>query len=307
MAGDLEGEILGDYELQGRISESSASELYAAKNRFDDTPCAVKVFKKPASRLGPLMQSIDTRRKLKHPNIVTILDADEDNGKYYMAMEMCGKSLRQKIKSGPLPEEEAVNTAISVLKGLEYLHEQGFLSEAVRPENILECADDAKLLVAGTVQTKNYLSPEQEEGKRLSESTDIYSLGTVLYEALKGHRPVGAFESTGNTALDNVINKSRERKPDKRYQAAKEMQLALEQAVTVQDDEVAEDPQPAPAPEPTPEPATEVSPAYIRAAHIAIAGAGLIFFTILFGILAKSCSLDESYYQKPAIEKQADK
>ena|GEM_PF-4777906 len=95
-------------------------------------------------------------------------------------------------------------------------------------------------------------------------------------------------EPNGTDAIDSVINENRT--PDEAYQ---------EQTVPVPEESQQYSAS-------VPEPAA-VSPAYIRAAHIAIAGAGLIFFTILFGALAKSCDLDESYYQKPAIEKQADK
>ncbi len=146
--------------------------------------------------------------QLSHPHIVTVIDRGEDDGQQYIVFEYIdGENLKQLIeRTGPLPTRRAVELALEIADALAFAHEHGLVHRDVKPQNVLLTPDgDAKvtdfgiarslevehgMTQTGTVLgTSNYLSPEQASGKPTTPSTDVYSLGVVVYELLTGDVP----------------------------------------------------------------------------------------------------------------------
>ena len=143
---------------------------------------------------------------LNHPNICTIHEIDEAEGKSFLAMELVeGKSLEARIEAGPLPLDKALDLARQSAEGLEAAHAKGIVHRDIKPGNILVTAEDrVKILDFGlalltegsrltkldtTVGTVAYMSPEQAQGADVDHRSDIWALGCVLYEMVSGQRP----------------------------------------------------------------------------------------------------------------------
>ena len=140
--------------------------------------------------------------KLTHPNIVTIFDYGEEEDTAYMAMELLeGEDLRARIRQGDIPPMEAVEIALQVADGLGFAHEFGVVHRDVKPGNIMllergavkimdfgiarmRHADSSKTSTGMVLGTPRYMSPEQISGQPVDQRSDIFSLGTVLYEML---------------------------------------------------------------------------------------------------------------------------
>lgn len=139
--------------------------------------------------------------KLTHPNIVTIFDYGEEEDIAYMAMELLeGQDLRSRIRQGDIPPMEAVEIALQVADGLGFAHEFGVVHRDVKPGNIMLLERGAvKIMDFGIARmrfsehktstgmvlgTPRYMSPEQISGQPVDQRSDIFSLGTVLYEML---------------------------------------------------------------------------------------------------------------------------
>src|SRR5262249_11054538 len=153
---------------------------------------------------------------LNHPNILTIYELREVEGRQYIATEfVAGETLRQRMKRGPLPVAEVVEIAIQIASALSAAHQAGIVHRDIKPENIMlrpdgyvkvldfglaklteqdqgilaarvERSDISSGLVMGTVK---YMSPEQARGLLVDWRTDIFSLGVVLYEMVTGSTP----------------------------------------------------------------------------------------------------------------------
>ena len=164
---------------------------------------------------------------LNHPNICTIHDVGEQDGKPYLVMELLhGQTLKEMLKAGPLPFGEALEFAIQITRGLEEAHESGIVHRDIKPANIFivrkqQGSQQAKILDFGlaklapsndteatsgspgafdtagnsltlpgsTVGTVAYMSPEQARGEPLDARCDLFSLGSVLYEMVTGKLP----------------------------------------------------------------------------------------------------------------------
>lgn len=151
---------------------------------------------------------------LQHPNIVEVYDFFEEDGCYYLVMELVeGPNLKQHLTmNGPLDAEVALRIAMQICSALEAAHEYGFIHRDIKPQNILLApTGEAKLADFGIVRiprdtaytssgtvfgTADYISPEQAQGLTLGATTDVYSLGVVLYEMLAGALPF-----TGTTPM----------------------------------------------------------------------------------------------------------
>jgi serine/threonine protein kinase/tetratricopeptide (TPR) repeat protein len=192
---------------------------------------------------------------LNHPNIVTIYEIAEDDNQTFIVMEYIdGESLRDKINRGISNLDEIISLCKQICEGLQEAHKAGIVHRDIKPENILiDKNDRVKILdfglaklkgiskltkEASTLGTIHYMSPEQVQGKEVDHRSDIWSLGVVFYEMLTGQLPFkGEYESAiiysilneelepiQNISKDifsklqQVVNQTLEKDPEKRYQ-----------------------------------------------------------------------------------------
>src|SRR5204862_5635141 len=190
-----------------------------------------------AERLKRFEQEAHAVVGLNHPNILTVYEIGEDHSTYYIASELIeGETLRQRLTRGPIQLSEAVDVAIQVASALAAAHQAGIVHRDIKPENtmlrpdgyvkvldfgIAKLAeqelpttmprDEALLLVetnlGSVLGTVRYMSPEQAFGAQVDKSTDIWSLGVVLYEMVSRHAPF-----TGDT-LGEVMSAILEKEP----------------------------------------------------------------------------------------------
>ncbi len=211
------GELLaGRFELEELCGSGGMSRVYRARDRqlgrlvaikvlherFADDPAYVDRFRREARAVA----------RLSHPNIVTIIDRGEADGRQYIVFEHVeGENLKQLVaRLGPLPVRRALDLSIDVARALAFAHANGVVHRDVKPQNVLlpdggakvtdfgiARADDLELgpghTEVGTVLgTADYISPEQARGEHATELSDEYSLGVLLYELLTGHVPYPA-------------------------------------------------------------------------------------------------------------------
>ncbi|MHC4955453.1 MAG: serine/threonine-protein kinase [Planctomycetota bacterium] len=217
----------------------------------------------------------DALSRLSHPNIVTVFERGELEGRPYLVMEFVeGPSLRQVMREGALPPAEALKIVSSVLSALTHAHDRGIVHRDIKPENVLMARGEVvkvadfglSRLVDGSDLTRltrthlvlgtyEYMAPEQREhSKEADQRSDLYATGVVLYELLTGELPIGRFAlpSTSrpnecDARIDRIIEKSLEKDPAQRYQEAGEMASAVSR--------VLERPSAYEAPQPPPPPA----------------------------------------------------
>ncbi|MDQ2800798.1 MAG: serine/threonine protein kinase, partial [Armatimonadota bacterium] len=153
--------------------------------------------------------------RLKHPNIAAIYDVGQENGQPFLVMDLLpGRTLRQRLREGPLPPGEAVRVLSQAAAALDATHATGLVHGGLKPANVLilpngtvkltdfgiarqgESQQDMSLEKTATetisetmIGSPSYLSPEQIHGDALSPASDVWALGVILYEMLAGHPP----------------------------------------------------------------------------------------------------------------------
>lgn len=195
-----------------------------------------------------------TLAKLSHPNIVSVFEFGNVEDVYYFLMEYVdGTTLRDVVQERQLAPEHALAIVPHLCDALQYAHDQGFVHRDIKPENILMAKDGSvkiadfglSRIIGAESQTTNlththqvlgtprYMAPEQfESSHRVDHRADIYSLGVVFYEMLTGELPIGRFEAPSqkvqiDVRLDEVVLRTLEREPSRRYQAASEIKSDL--------------------------------------------------------------------------------
>jgi serine/threonine-protein kinase len=201
----------GRYALDRRLGRGGMASVYLARDGELERRVAVKLLGASVGRDDALRRRFARESRLaarlSHPNVVTVFDAGEDDGRPYIVMEYVeGETLADVLRRrGPLPPEEAAEIGEQIAAGLAHAHAHGLVHRDVKPQNLLVTrdgrvkvgdfgvarGDDAsKLTEAGTVLgTAAYLSPEQAAGAQVGPRSDVYSLGVVLYELLAGRTP----------------------------------------------------------------------------------------------------------------------
>lgn len=223
------GTRLTHYLLEEEIGAGGMGVVYRARDERLERDVAVKVL--PPGILDETARARFRREamalsRLNHPHIGMIHDFGSDQGTDFLVMELVrGRTLRDRLREGALPLEEAVETAIAVAEALEEAHEQGVVHRDLKPENILLTTKGwVKVLDFGlaslrpasgtSVNTQTltaahlltgtlpYMAPEQLLGKPAEPRTDLYALGVLLYELATGTRP---FEAEVQAALIGEI------------------------------------------------------------------------------------------------------
>jgi serine/threonine-protein kinase len=267
----IAGERLDHYELTELLARSGMASIFRAVDKRSGQTVALKVphlqFESDVGFFERFRREEQIGQKLDHPNIVRVLPS-EDRSRMYLVMEFAeGRSLRAVMGNHrKLPAEEALGIARQICSALVYMHSQGVVHRDLKPDNVLLGGDGRiKLLDFGIamdeaarrltwfglsppIGTPDYMAPEQVRGKRGDARTDIYALGTILYEMLTGEVPFVAGNAhammrakldadprsprelvpTLDPKIEEIVLRAIERSPRERYASAKEMLDDLE-------------------------------------------------------------------------------
>ena len=215
------------YEVQQKIGVGGMADVYRGKDTLLGRPVAIKIlhqnFGSDQDFVARFKREAQAAGKLNHPNVVSMYDVGFDQGFHYIVMEyVSGCTLKEYIQhhGDQVTVQEAVKITVAIAEGLEHAHMMGIVHCDVKPHNIL-ITDSGRVKVtdfgiarainsATTMMYTNsvmgsahYISPEQASGKSINVSTDIYSLGVVLYELLTGEVPFRG-ETPVSVALQHV-------------------------------------------------------------------------------------------------------
>src|SRR5271154_4208326 len=259
----------GRYEIIGELGRGAMGVVYKATDPVIGRTVAVKTIKLSEEGTGlsrpELLVRFQTEARaaglLTHPNIVVVFDAGEEDGLYYITMELVeGKSLQAHLDGG---QAFALPRVLRIMEqtcsALQFAHERNVVHRDIKPANIMLTADDtvkvtdfgtAKILQFGTMQqtahvmgTPSYMSPEQVKGRAVDGRSDIFSLGVLLYEMVTGEKPFPGQNITTviykivnedpvpprqidpsiHPGISAVIMKALVKDPDARYQSCREM------------------------------------------------------------------------------------
>jgi eukaryotic-like serine/threonine-protein kinase len=252
------GDLIADrYELEELVGTGGMSTVFRAHDRQLERRVAIKIlhehYATDPEYLERFRREARAVARLSHPNIVTVIDRGDDNGRQYIVFEhVDGENLKELVlRSGRLPVRRALELALAIADGLSFAHQRGLVHRDVKPQNVLLNKDgDVKVTdfgiarslhvehgvtQTGTVMgTGEYLAPEQASGKPVSPATDVYSLGVVLWELLAGDVPfVGEnFVAIALRHVNELPPDLRERRPDvsPRLAAAVDRALAKDPA-----------------------------------------------------------------------------
>jgi len=206
------GELIADrYELEELVGSGGMSSVYRAHDRLLERSVALKILHEQFTRDEDYVERFRREARsvaqLAHPNIVTVIDRGEQDGRQFIVFEYVnGENLKELVdREGPLPVREAIALTLQVARGLSFAHDQGLVHRDVKPQNVLldgdgrakvtdfgiaHAVDVDGMTITGTIMgTSNYIAPEQASGQPVDEQTDVYSLGCVLYELLAGEVP----------------------------------------------------------------------------------------------------------------------
>ena len=266
------GTIVGDrYEILEKIGVGGMAEVFKGKDHKLNRFVAVKVLKEEfrgnEGFVKKFKEEAQAAARLAHPNIVNVYDVGDENGIYYIVMELVeGITLKNYIeRKGNLTIKEATSIAIQVCAGLEVAHNNNIVHRDIKPQNIIISREgkvkvtDFGIAKATTSQTTtanamgsvHYASPEQARGGYVDGRSDIYSLGIVLYEMVTGRVPFDG-ETAVTVAvkhlqeemvppsvycknipfsLEQIIKKCTQKSPDRRYQDIGDLLADLKQSL----------------------------------------------------------------------------
>src|SRR5215467_14282401 len=281
------GTKLGPYEIESALGAGGMGEVYRARDTRLDRTVAVKILPAHLSSNLEAKQRFEREARaissLNHPHICTLHDVGHQNGTDYLVMEFLeGESLADRLTKGPLPIAQILKYGADICEGLDRAHKCGVVHRDLKPGNIMLTKSGAKLMDFGlakgvpamaavssssltmeittpvathpltgqgfVVGTFQYMSPEQVEGKDADTRSDIFALGSVLYEMATGKRaftgksqasivaailaaepqPISSVQPMSPPALDRVVRICLAKDPDERWQTAHDVKLQLQ-------------------------------------------------------------------------------
>ena len=276
------GTRLGPYEVLGPLGAGGMGEVYRARDTRLDRTVAVKVLPshlaQDPDRLARFEREARAVSALSHPSICALFDVGAENGIHFLVLELIeGETLADRLQKGALPQEQALRIGVQVADALDKAHRAGIVHRDLKPGNVILTKTGAKLLDFGLARiteaagimggalsslptrakplteagsllgTFQYMAPEQLEGKEADARTDIFALGSVLYEMLTGNRafegnsqasliaailkdepkPLSTFQPMTPPALDRVVRTCLAKDPDERWQSAHDVMAEL--------------------------------------------------------------------------------
>ncbi len=278
------GSRLGPYEILSRIGAGGMGDVYRASDNKLGRSVAIKVlpsaFVDDSGRLARFQREARMLASINHPNIVTIHSFEEIDGVQFLTMELVeGQPLNQIIPKGGLPVDRILDFAAAITEALSAAHEKGIVHRDLKPANVMVTdqgrvkvldfglakdireanSSDATLVSADytkmgvIVGTPAHMSPEQVEGRTIDHRTDIFSMGTLLYEMATGQkpfqgrstaelasailrdtpRPVREMRAELPEGLESVIQRCLEKSPGDRFPSARDLRNGLRGMTTV--------------------------------------------------------------------------
>ena len=272
------GMLVGDrYEILEKIGTGGMSDVYKAKDHKLNRFVAVKVLKQEFSENANFVSKFRSEAQaaagLMHPNIVNVYDVGEEDGIYYIVMELVeGITLKKYIeKKARLSVKEAISIAIQVSMGIEAAHNNHIIHRDIKPQNIIISKEGkvkvtdfgiAKAATSNTITSNvmgsvHYTSPEQARGGYSDEKSDIYSLGVTMFEMLTGRVPFNGettvaiaikhiqeempsprdYVSEVPVSVEQIVYKSCQKSPDRRYQSMGELIIDLKKSLMNPDED----------------------------------------------------------------------
>jgi len=272
---------VGRYQIQERIGKGAMATVYKAYDPGIDRTLAIKFLHQnlcvDEEQRTRFLREAKAAGGLAHPNIVTIYDVGEIDGRPYIAMELLdGMTLSEVMKPGVgLPTREVVIVALQLARALEYAHSKGVFHRDIKPSNIMRIKgtdtvkvtdfgiahmdghDHQQTRVGTILGTPHYMSPEQAKGEKADGRSDLFSVGVVMYQLVTGQVP---FEATSLVtlahkiaeedpvpitklrrdappALRRIIERCLRKEPDKRFQTGQELAAALSKLLQEMDEE----------------------------------------------------------------------
>lgn len=271
--------VAGRYVLKELIGQGGMADVFLARDEILDRDVAIKVLRShladDAIYVQRFAREASAAATLAHKNIVEIYDVGEDEGKYYIVMEYVpGTTLKDLIhKRGALLLSEAIDIMIQLINGVKEAHKNGIIHRDLKPQNILitdsgvlKIADFGIAMVQAFAQVTesttimgslHYLAPEIVRGEKATFQSDIYALGIIFYELLRGQVPfndeaamniamkhireefpsIKAYNPTIPQAIENVIIQATAKNTRDRFETADDMLYALTLAIKYPDQE----------------------------------------------------------------------
>jgi serine/threonine protein kinase/dipeptidyl aminopeptidase/acylaminoacyl peptidase len=279
------GDRLGRYEVGSPLGAGGMGEVYRARDSELQRDVAVKILPEALSsdpdRLMRFEREAKVMAALSHPNVLSVFDVGRQDGRTYLVLEMLeGSTLAEVMRNGALRTREALDYAGQVARGLAAAHARGIVHRDLKPANLFLTTTgvvkvlDFGLARIGTTEvqqpeetttkvtrpgvalgTTSYMSPEQTRGEPLDPRSDLFSLGTVLYEMLSGRHPfrrsssaetatailrdapadLGRVEGQAPAAVKRLVGRCLEKRPKDRFQTANDLALALDLLGTGED------------------------------------------------------------------------
>jgi serine/threonine-protein kinase len=247
----------GDYTLTSKIGQGGAAEIFKARQESLDRDVAIKILTQRLCNDPDIVRRFERESlviaRLIHPNIVHVIDKGNIGGRYYFVMEYIeGTSLREVIAADRTTLETKLEIFIDVCKALDYAHKNGVIHRDIKPTNVLidqqgnpRVADFGIAQIIGVTDmeitspdvilgTISYMSPEQKvSSTNVDHTTDIYSMGVMLYEMLTGKKPLGHFklpselEPDIDPRFDDIVIKCLAQEPKDRFQNAVQLKDAV--------------------------------------------------------------------------------
>ncbi len=269
--------LAGRYEILGKVGSGGMADVYKSRDSKLNRLVAIKVLKAEFSNDATFVKKFRTEAQsaagLSHPNVVNVYDTGEEDGIYYIVMELVqGITLKNYIDmKGKLEIREALNISIQVASGLSAAHANRIIHRDIKPQNIIMSRDgkvkvtdfgiakaaDSTTITTSVAGSVHYISPEQARGGYSDVKSDIYSLGITMYEMLTGQVPFDgetnvavamkhiqnpivsprALEPSIPRSFERIILKCTQKKPEFRYASARELIADLRRVLAEPDGE----------------------------------------------------------------------